>query len=265
MIHYHGGPITPRKAAREIYRGIHALVSFANKRDIDLVAEVAQSFIIDNGAYSLWTQARRTGRTVRSRPDDWRDYERFCWRWTRHPACDWYLLPDQIEGTEEDNDRLLRYWDGPRGGVPVWHMDESLNRLERLADTYPRIAIGACGPYAAVGSKVWDVRMRAAMTLLCTYPEFYPDEDADQAWFEDRYGPADQPRVKVHGLRMLNSRVYGRYPLASADSSFVARTIGFDHAWKWNVFGDRADRGRSLTARIDVKQSAGRLVPAESR
>ncbi len=34
-----------------------------------------------------------------------------------------------------------------------------------------------------------------------------------------------RPRVKLHGLRMLDVEVFSRLPLASADSTNVARNI----------------------------------------
>jgi hypothetical protein len=38
--------------------------------------------------------------------------------------------------------------------------------------------------------------------------------------------------VKLHGLRMLDTGIFSRVPLASADSTNVARNIGIDSRWK---------------------------------
>lgn len=40
------------------------------------------------------------------------------------------------------------------------------------------------------------------------------------------------PLVKLHGLRMLDTGIFSRVPLASADSTNVARNIGIDSRWK---------------------------------
>ena len=39
------------------------------------------------------------------------------------------------------------------------------------------------------------------------------------------------PACKLHGLRMLDPEVFTRLPLASADSTNIARNIGIDSAW----------------------------------
>mgnify|MGYP003141909847 CR=1 FL=1 len=53
MIRYHGGPITPLPAALAAWNGKHAMVSFARDDQIALAADVCQSFVLDNGAYTL--------------------------------------------------------------------------------------------------------------------------------------------------------------------------------------------------------------------
>jgi len=55
MIHYHGGPITPRGAAISAWTRRHAMISFANPDQLEIAAEVCQSFSLDNGAYPLYT------------------------------------------------------------------------------------------------------------------------------------------------------------------------------------------------------------------
>lgn len=40
------------------------------------------------------------------------------------------------------------------------------------------------------------------------------------------------PKVKLHGLRMLRPELITVIPLASGDSTNVARNIGIDSAWK---------------------------------
>lgn len=39
------------------------------------------------------------------------------------------------------------------------------------------------------------------------------------------------PVCKLHGLRMLSPAIFTRLPLASADSTNIARNIGIDRRW----------------------------------
>lgn len=201
MIHYHGGPITPETCAYRAWRGRHAFVSWAHPEQIELAASVCQSFALDNGAFSAW----RSGRAV-----DWDDYYEWCARWLAHPACDWAVIPDVIEGSEKDNDALVRAWPHGFAGVPVWHLNESPERLQRLAHDWPRVALGSAAE--------WDVSRprKCLQRLAAVLPAISVD---------------GTPLVKLHGLRMLNPAITTRVPLASADSTNVARNIKFDQAW----------------------------------
>lgn len=227
MIPYHGTPITPDKAAVEILMGRHAIVSFAHPGQLSLVADICQSFVVDNGAFSFW----KTGKLV-----DTAGYYRWVEDWYRHPGFDWALIPDVIDGSEEVNDALLAEWPFPHIGVPVWHLHESLGRLCQLVLTYARVAIGSSGQFAQIGTVEWNARMAEAMDTIC--------EDG-------------QPIAKLHGLRMLNPKVFGRYPFASVDSTNVARNIGLDKRWKGTyVPATKAARGIVLAGRIEQHQSA---------
>jgi len=130
MIHYHGLPITPDTAADVAVRAGHAFVSFAHPRQMGLAVSACQSFAIDNGAFSAW----RAGQPI----TDWSGYYEFAATAKRQPSCDFAVIPDVIDGTEADNDALLTEWPLPRWfGAPVWHLHESLTRLERLAADWP--------------------------------------------------------------------------------------------------------------------------------
>ena len=59
MIHYHGGPIYPVTAAFRLWRARHAFVSFAYPEQVEIAAEEAQSFALDNGAFSAWKSRDR--------------------------------------------------------------------------------------------------------------------------------------------------------------------------------------------------------------
>ena len=204
MIHYHGLPITPATAAVSAINGGHAFVSFRHADQLGVAVQVCQSFAVDNGAFSAW----RSGAPI----VDWHSYYVWAEQCRRVPHCDFAVIPDVIDGDETANDRLIDEWPLPPWfGAPVWHMHESLDRLEMLAATFSRVCLGSSGAYAVVGGELWRRRMDAAMQVVCT---------ADGA-----------PLVKLHGLRMLNPKVFSLLPLASADSTNIGRNIGIDSNW----------------------------------
>lgn len=198
MIHYHGGPITPLSVAHAVWTGRHAFVSFERPDQIALAAEVCQSFALDNGAFSVWRRGSQL---------DVPAYVAWVQEWERHPGFDWALIPDVIDGTEADNDRMFAIYREAGGdllrGVPVWHLHESVDRLRYLCQAWPRVALGSSGQWADVGTVGWWNRMGQAMDAIC-------DEEG-------------RPPCKLHGLRMLNPVVFARLPLASADSTNVAQ------------------------------------------
>jgi hypothetical protein len=205
MIHYHGLPATPETAAARLLSAGHGFVSFRTPGQLAIAVACCQSFAIDNGAFSAW----REGNPI----SDWSGFYGWAAMCRRIPSCDFAVIPDVIDGSEADNDALLSEWPLPKWfGAPVWHMHESLDRLERLACNYPRICIGSSGEFAVVGSEAWWRQMAKAMRVICN------DEG--------------EPLCKVHGLRMLNPEVFSRLPLSSADSTNVARTIGLDYHWR---------------------------------
>lgn len=205
MIHYHGLPITPETAAAAAIGGGHAFVSFSDPRQLALAAQVCQSFAIDNGAFSAWKQ----GKPV----TDWQPFYSWAADAKLIPACDFAVIPDVIDGDEAANDALIEEWPLPRWfGAPVWHMHESLERLERLASGWPRVCIGSSGDYSQPGSALWWSQMGKAMRVVC-------DDDG-------------RPLCKLHGLRMLDPAIFGHLPLSSADSTNIGRNIGIDQAWR---------------------------------
>jgi hypothetical protein len=199
VIHYHGGPITPLTVAHAVWTRRHAFVSFENPGQVAFAAELCQSFAIDNGAFSHYQAGK--GRI------DVPAYVGFVEQWAKHPGCDWFVLPDVIDGSEADNDEMFALYRQAGGdllaGVPVWHLHESYERLARLCRQWPRVALGSSGQWAEVGSRGWWQRMGGAMDFIC-------DEDG-------------RPPCKLHGLRMLNPTVFSQLPLASADSTNVAQ------------------------------------------
>lgn len=70
------------------------------------------------------------------------------------------------------------------------------------------------------------------------------------------------PITKLHGLRMLNPKIFSQLPLASADSTNVARNIGIDSAWKGTKLPPhKAARGIIIAERIESVQSAPTYSP----
>lgn len=204
MIHYHGTPISAQTVAAKVLAGRHAFVSFADTSALEVVQAVAQSWAADNGAFSAW----KSGCPV----EDWSAYYDWAGEIRRHPACDWAVIPDVIDGDEAANDELVAEWPHGVFGVPVWHLHESLDRLQRLAADWPRVALGSSGAFATPGAPAWWRRMDEAFGVVC-------DEDG-------------RPLVKIHGLRMLDPRIVERCPFSSADSTNVGQNCGIDGKWK---------------------------------
>lgn len=232
MIHYHGTPITPATAALRAIAGGHAFVSFQHPEQLGLALDVAQSFAIDNGAFSAW----RSGKPV----TDWSRFYEWVAELHRYPSFDFAVIPDVIDGNESANDALVDEWpwrDRARHlGAPVWHLHESLGRLERLALAWPRICLGSSGEFATVGTSAWYTRMSEAMDVIC-----------------DRAG---RPVCKLHGLRMLNPDVFTRFPFASADSTNIGQNIGIDSKWRGPYTPPtKESRAQVMRDRIEAHQA----------
>lgn len=235
MIHMHGGPITPETCALRCWEGRHAFVSYAHPAQIELAASVAQSFALDNGAFSFWKAGT---------PTDWPGYYAWCKHWLRHPACDWAVIPDVIGGTEAENDELIRQWPFGFSGVPVWHLNESIDRLVRLAADWPRVALGSAAEFDVSKPSRCIARLAEALPAIS-------DDDGF-------------PLVKLHGLRMLNPTVFTAVPLASADSTNVAINIGYDSAWRGTYPpATKEARVDVLVQRIESWQSPHRMEPLQ--
>lgn len=221
MIHYHGTPITPITALYEL-AGRHFCVSHAHPRDVARCHMIGQSVMLDNGAFSKWKSGRET---------NWAAYYQWCEEWLSFPTT-WAVIPDQIDAGAQYQDALLREWPFGVRGAPVWHMDEPIERLLRLADEWPRVCIGSTAEYAVVLSPQWKARMNHAFNQLSKRHRFLP-------W--------------LHMLRGM--QLSGReWPFASADSTDIAQS----HFQPQNT-------PRKMADRWDAKQCPGRweLVPEQ--
>lgn len=226
MIHYHGLPITPDTAAEAALRTGHAFVSFAYPEQMGLAVAACQSFAVDCAAYTAWKAERPI--------TDWTPYYVFLESAKRQPTCDFAIVPDVIDGTEADNDALVAEWSFPKWfGAPVWHLHESLERLERLARDWPRVCLGSSGDYAQIGTEAWWRRMHTVMRVICD--------------------DAGHPICRLHGLRMLDPNVVRKFPFASADSTNIARNIGLDKRWKGTYAPPTKEtRARVIRERIEA-------------
>ncbi len=240
MIHYHGCPLSGDTLTQLAYCGRHAMVSFAARSHMEIIAEVSQSFCIDNGAYSAWKNGK---------PFDINGFADFIERWYRHPGFDFYVMPDVIDGDHNDNQLIRSTWfktvpgEIYSAGVPVWHLHEPIKVLSEMANAYPRICLGSSGEYSTVGTDNWWQRMAEAMDILT-------DE-------------AGRPIVKLHGLRMLDPTIFSHLPLASADSTNVGRNIGMDGRWK-GAYSPPDKKTRAIVMMQRIESHASASVWSES-
>jgi len=228
VIHYHGTPVTGQLEDKARFlAGRHALVPFPRRDDMGVVADVCQSFVFDNGAFSIWTK----GGTL-----DVDGYTRWVDDWHRHPGFEWALIPDVIDGDEAANDRLLAEWPKGLRGVPVWHLHESLERLQRLASEWQMVALGSSGQWSSPGTRPWWKRMGSVMNAVC-----------------DEQG---RPICRLHGLRMLDPAVFQFLPLASADSTNAAVNGGSISRFGMYTPPSAGQRSAVIADRIESHNSA---------
>lgn len=195
-VHYHGLPVTPREV-RNSLAGRSFCVSYADPRDVEWAHSHGQSVMLDNSAYTLW----RRGGSI-----EWAEFYEWAEPWLDYQTS-WACIPDVIDGTPNENDRLIREWPFGDRGAPVFHFDEPIERLLRLADEWPRVCLGSSGQYAKVGSELWHRRAAEIFNALCGN------------------GP---PPVWVHMLRGM-ALCESEYPFASVDSSDVAQNHHLAH------------------------------------
>ena len=227
MIPYHGTPISgPETQAVKFLARRHALVAFLYQQHMAIVASVCQSFVLDCSAYTAWKQGVEI---------DFRAYLRWVRHWHRHPGFDWAIIPDNITGTEEENDELLGAWPEDLMGVPVWHMHESIDRLKRLSEKYRVVALGSSGQFSRPNSRVWWDRMDETMDAVC-----------------DKNGV---PPCQFHGLRMMDPRVFTKVPLKSADSTNVGVNVSSKKRFGIYVPPSESVRAEMIADRIEFFNS----------
>jgi hypothetical protein len=220
VLKYHGTPITPLDRLYEL-AGRNFCVRYGAHDQAQRCHEIGQSVMLDNGAYSFWTK----GHSV-----DWAGYYEWAKPWLDYQTT-WAVIPDVIDGTEEENDQLIDEWyeHGLPRGAPVWHMHESLERLDALCAFHERVCIGSSGTYAVTGTNPWRHRMDEAFNLICGN------------------GP---PPVWIHMLRAMDEACSGEWPFASTDSTNVAQNHHRSH-----------ETPLKIAERWDAKQAPARWMP----
>ena len=198
MIHYHGTPISP-KAERDKLKGKHFCVSYARSDNIQWCIKNAQSIMLDNGAFTSYTQ----GKSFNSNK-----YQK--WLDDKLLGANWAVIPDVIGGSIQDQKDCISQWAYPKHlSAPVWHMNLSFDWLREILNEYPRFCFGSSGQFWKVGSDDWK-------------------KQADLAW---NIIEQSNCRPWVHMMRGL-SMCKGKYPFASADSTNVARNFKSHNPWK---------------------------------
>lgn len=243
VLHYHGSPITPLHRLLDPTDGLQGrcfCVSFAAPEQIELLHEIGQSVMLDNGAYSIWRLAQEgkpiPSRLRRAAEGDWSDYYTWVEPWLDYRTT-WAVVPDVIGGTEAENDALVADWPyGVYRGAPVWHLHESLHRLRRLCLCWPRVCVGSSGQYADPTSDRWRHRMEDAFNAIC---------------------PNQGPPTWLHMLRAMDQAAGGPFPFASCDSSNLAQ----NHAG--NNGGRPRKSLRAMADAIDARQAPARWRTVE--
>ena len=189
------------------------------------ITETCRSFCVDNGAFTFWNAEQDV---------NWGDFYEFVEVWVNHPRFDFYLIPDVIGGTVEENDILLDR--AIPGGVPVFHVGESLARIDSFFERgFKRIAIGTTKGFELKTLLFWN-EMRKIFDHLCI---------------------DGVPRMKVHGLRMLDRQIVEAFPISSGDSTTATRNAIFDSVWDGYSYAPitKAARATLVADRIEQGQS----------
>jgi len=159
MIHYHGTPLTPRSELWGM-AGKHFCVSYGDPRDADVCLRIGQSVMWDNGAFSLFTKGV---------PTQWEKF--YAWVEPRLGHPHWAVVPDVIDGDEQDNLTLAKEWPHREDcAAVVWHLSESMDHLLRLWDLgFGKIAFGSSGRYWKIGTPEWERRIDEAFNTLANH------------------------------------------------------------------------------------------------
>lgn len=168
----------------------------------------------------------------------WNAYQDWLEPMLFHPGR-FALIPDSPGAPSQINDGLLNDWRFGHKGVPVWHMDGPIERLARLCERYPLVALGWIGhpKLEPVGCEAYFRKMEEVDRLM------------GNTW---------------HYLHMLRGILVAReFPFVKVDSTSLAQNghrydwldqqpdildyeQGADGIWRWrgrNAYADRLEQG----------------------
>ena len=223
MICYHGSINTRGRLEDDLYRHRHAIISFAYPDSLDAIKQLSASYVLDNGAFTIWKQGKGAV--------DMRAYAEWV-ELTASSNFDWAIIPDVIDGTDAENDALVEEWPlDPTVSAPVFHLHEHLARLHRLLSKFRVVCIGSSEQYAMPGTDLWFTRMREVFEVCGKF----------------KY-------AKIHGLRMMNPAIWTRLPFASVDSSNIARN---QHSTPGGVYKMLRILESSLPMRQNISSEQG--------
>lgn len=174
----YGLPLNPTPLLNEL-RGASFCVSFATReklgKQLDQAIELVGEdgiLMIDNGAFSIWQKALKTGADpVEAGKYTMTDEYLDAWEAWAQDILDRCpqavaVVPDVIMGTLEQNRELLHTcqldWDRC---MPVWHMDEPLSWLQHLAQEFQFVAFGSTVAFKP-NSPEWHARIQAAFAAI---------------------------------------------------------------------------------------------------
>jgi hypothetical protein len=202
---YHGTPLTPR-AALLAMEGRAFCVSFFRPDSVADVEAISPAIMFDNGAFSFWRRAVKSGQEWDDSARDWQPY--YDWLADRlfRPGR-WAVIPDQPGAPSQLNDALLNDWPyGREKGAPLWHMDGRIERLAGLCERYNRVCLGWIGDpkREPVGCDGYRRKMDEVAALF------------GNSW------------PTLHMMRGV--AVAGDYPFTSADSTSLAQN---GHRYDW--------------------------------
>lgn len=162
-----GTPITPKRLLHTL-EGSSFCVSHAAPEQLNDCIELVgaeEILILDNGAFSHWRQGK--GAIDRAAFWEWANYASF-----RCPQAV-AVIPDVIEGSEQDNLLECSYAvrDGfaefPERVMAIWHLNDSLELLEKFARLFNFVGFGSCAQYDVQRNKPgYFARIKEASDVL---------------------------------------------------------------------------------------------------
>lgn len=213
---FHGTPITPRWLLDEALSGNkhRFLVNHFTPTDDQWCDENSLEWVGDNGVFPLWQDAKRQAKAkgerfdgvvyTQERYDSFVDWSR---RWCLEGSgrCKWVAIPDPIGTATQELDAFLRMWpkDLKDHGVPVYHLDEPIDRALMLLRNFGRMCVGAVGEYEVIPSPAFCERMDELFNAI-----------------QDAFGHIP-PVHMFRGLQLLKPEF--DWPFTSADSTDRAR------------------------------------------